>query len=161
MFCPQCATHNLEAAKFCRVCGVNLEVVSLALAGHQLTEKNTDATLAAQDQLKKKQAAARSVVQGSILLGVSLMIGLFGFVFTRGHFPWLFFWSIFFGWMACWGTISLAFGLGRVIEAKLISGYSPRTDPIPLSTGQGIDTFPGTSVTDHTTRQLGQRNNRG
>jgi len=33
MFCPKCATQNLEGASFCRVCGANISLVSQALTG--------------------------------------------------------------------------------------------------------------------------------
>ena len=161
MFCPQCSTHNLDGAKFCRVCGTNLEIVSMALAG-QLTTPPQNALAhigTGQDPLAKKRVGLRDVVQGSILLGVSLFIALAGFVLTRGRFPWLFFWSIFFGWMACWGTISLAMGLGRLIEAKVTGSSQPEVylPTAPYSEISG-ETLPRTSVTDHTTRQLGQKN---
>jgi len=33
MFCPKCATQNLEGASFCRVCGANISLVPQALSG--------------------------------------------------------------------------------------------------------------------------------
>ena len=162
MFCPQCSTHNLEPAKFCRSCGTNLEVVYLALAGQlQTTGKSSEAIgPGAKPNPLEKQGGAQNVVQGSILLSVSLLIGLFGFIVTRGHFPWLVIWTVFFSWMACWGTISLAYGLGQLIAAK--SRTKPRDSDGPFSFGptkeSGLETFSGTSVTDHTTKQLGKRN---
>lgn len=33
MFCPKCATQNLEGASFCRGCGANISLVPQALAG--------------------------------------------------------------------------------------------------------------------------------
>jgi hypothetical protein len=33
MFCPKCASQNLEGASFCRVCGANISLVPQALAG--------------------------------------------------------------------------------------------------------------------------------
>jgi len=33
MFCPKCATQNLEGASFCRVCGANISLVPQAMAG--------------------------------------------------------------------------------------------------------------------------------
>ena len=33
MFCPKCATQNLEGASFCRTCGANISLVSQALSG--------------------------------------------------------------------------------------------------------------------------------
>jgi uncharacterized membrane protein YvbJ len=88
MYCPECATQNLEAAKFCRVCGTNLEVISLALRGNPQTQVNQAKTeeqgLAKNsDWVRKKAQGTRSVVQGSVLLGVSSLIGLLGLIVTR------------------------------------------------------------------------------
>ncbi|HEU4832963.1 MAG TPA: zinc ribbon domain-containing protein [Pyrinomonadaceae bacterium] len=33
MFCPKCATQNLDGASFCRTCGANISLVSQALSG--------------------------------------------------------------------------------------------------------------------------------
>ncbi len=33
MFCPKCATQNLDGASFCRTCGANISLVSQALTG--------------------------------------------------------------------------------------------------------------------------------
>ena len=33
MFCPKCATQNLEGASFCRTCGANISLVPQALTG--------------------------------------------------------------------------------------------------------------------------------
>jgi hypothetical protein len=157
MFCPQCSTHNQDSAKFCRTCGTNLEVVSMALAGHPPIELSLAA--AADANLKKRREATGNVVQGSVMVGFSLLIGFIGFIFTRGHFPWLVIWTLFFSWMACWGAISISVGLAGLIGAKLISGSSnptPNSYTVPLR-DSGMNAFPPGSVTDHTTRQLGQK----
>ena len=33
MFCPKCATQNLDGASFCRTCGANISLVPQALTG--------------------------------------------------------------------------------------------------------------------------------
>src|SRR5688572_32689557 len=33
MFCPKCATQNLDGASFCRSCGANVSLVPQALSG--------------------------------------------------------------------------------------------------------------------------------
>src|SRR5260370_32278954 len=41
MFCPKCATQNLEGASFCRICGANISLVPQALTG-QVPQTTTD-----------------------------------------------------------------------------------------------------------------------
>lgn len=36
MFCPKCATQNLDGASFCRSCGANISLVPQALTGQML-----------------------------------------------------------------------------------------------------------------------------
>ena len=36
MFCPKCATQNLEGASFCRTCGANISLVPQALTGQMV-----------------------------------------------------------------------------------------------------------------------------
>lgn len=42
MFCPKCGSKNLDDAKFCRACGVDISFVSDALTG-QISKKPTNA----------------------------------------------------------------------------------------------------------------------
>jgi hypothetical protein len=41
MFCPKCATQNLEGASFCRTCGANISLVPQALTG-QMTQPSSE-----------------------------------------------------------------------------------------------------------------------
>jgi hypothetical protein len=39
MFCPKCATQNLEGASFCRTCGANISLVPQALTGQLVQQQ--------------------------------------------------------------------------------------------------------------------------
>src|SRR2546421_445066 len=41
MFCPKCATQNLEGASYCRSCGANISLIPHALTG-QLPQKQSE-----------------------------------------------------------------------------------------------------------------------
>ncbi len=41
MFCPKCATQNLEGASYCRSCGANISLIPHALSG-QLPQAQSD-----------------------------------------------------------------------------------------------------------------------
>ena len=42
MFCPKCATQNLDGASFCRGCGANISQVSQALVGQMVQPPATE-----------------------------------------------------------------------------------------------------------------------
>ena len=39
MFCPKCATKNLEGASFCRTCGANISLVPQAMTGQAVQQQ--------------------------------------------------------------------------------------------------------------------------
>lgn len=162
MYCPECALQNVDAAKFCRACGTDLEIVSLAL---------TNKIPTADTWLEKRGESLRKVVTGSILLGAALLIGIVPAFFMHPIFPWAMIWTVFFGWMAVWGAISLAFGIGGTYQAKMMlrhtgqltdaktptaalkissSDYAPPL--LDKRTTSQLSSPP--SVTEHTTKQL-------
>jgi len=131
---------------------MNLELVGFALTNRLPQPLGSPSP----SSLQKRAEGTGSVVQGTILLGTSLLIFLAGLLFSRRPMPWLVFWTVFFGWMACWGSIALSIGVGRLIEGKVRSKElgpgSNESSPFVF--------LPNASVTDHTTRQLGQRKGR-
>ncbi|MDQ3686478.1 MAG: hypothetical protein M3430_12890 [Acidobacteriota bacterium] len=72
----------------------------------------------AQGLLEKHIKGVRSIIEGAILLAVSLLIGVALALFVPSNAPWIFVWIVFFGWMAVWGGIELADGVGGVLESK-------------------------------------------
>jgi uncharacterized membrane protein YbhN (UPF0104 family) len=160
MFCPECATRNLRKAKFCRACGTNLEVVSLALAADagSLIKSEGTANNTGIDSLAKRQAGMRNVVQGSILLIVSGLLALIGFLISTEPSSWLPIWSVFFGWMACWGAVTLAIGSSKLIESKLTLPKDTAANQFgalpPANPTASLSPF---SITERTTRHLEER----
>jgi hypothetical protein len=86
--------------------------------------------------------------------------------------PWILIWMVFFGWMAVWGGIELAYGLGGLIEARTrlrmlgLAGEKPLPDPTTRELLQGRERphltnapaalahAPRASVTEGTTKLL-------
>jgi len=113
MYCPKCAAPNDDAGRFCRGCGVNLAPVARALSSDRLAQP-------AADWLEKYAESRSTVAKGSALLGTSLVIGIVPAIVFLGKegMAWLAIWTVFFGWLACWGLIALANGLGKMAKAK-------------------------------------------
>lgn len=178
MYCPQCATQNAGDVKFCRSCGTELEAVALALSGKSVqpvkpgTDKSVPQTT--QDWLEKHIEGVSGIIRGSILLGVSLLIGVALGLFIPSTFdaPWILIWMVFFGWMAVWGGIETAYGISGVLEAKSrlrLMGLIGKQSAVDASTQQSLSGGEPTkimnpsaafrpsapvSVTEGTTRQL-------
>lgn len=175
MYCPQCATPNAADVKFCRSCGRELEAVALALSGKPAPIKadaNKSESKTEKDWLEKRIEGVSGVTRGAILLTVSLLIGLAMALFIPSSFdaPWFIMWIVFFGWLAVWGGIEMAYGISSVLESKsrlsllkltgkessdavrqLSSGKSPIMSPSDFRSS------PPVSVTDGTTRQLSDK----
>jgi len=124
MYCPKCATQNVDEAKFCRVCGAALEVVALALEG-KLVRRQDSANEGPTNQLIDTEylraKGMRALATGGILVIVSLLLLFAPMPFIPEIFPWLVIWSALFGWMAIWGTISVTHGIGRLIDSQTMT----------------------------------------
>ena len=177
MYCPQCATPYSDGAKFCRACGQELEAVALALSGKPVspapTGKDKREPKTKQDWLEQHSAGIVGITKGGILLTVSLLVGVALALFLPGDVPWILIWLVFFGWLACWGGIELANGVGGVLEAKgrirLLRSAgqealvdAPQQQQLPAAEARPAITnspaafrsAPPLSVTEGTTRQL-------
>ncbi len=175
MYCPQCATPNADNIKFCRSCGTELEAVALAISGKHTQPievgGNKSESKTTQDWLEKHSEGVRDISTGTVLLVVSLLIGIAMALFLPASFdvPWILIWTVFFGWMACWGGIALASGIGDVIVSKSrlrlmeLAGKKSAIDAPPLSSAGELLTdtnasafrsSPPLSVTEGTTRHL-------
>ena len=169
MYCPQCATQNTDNAKFCRACGTDLEAVALVL---------TNKSPLPGAWLEKYGEGKHKVIMGAILLGAAILIGVVPALFIGVSFPLVMLWTVFFGWMAGWGIVSLASGVGEMVKSKTMlrqmkqSGSGLTTaEPSELSSAAReprllddvtrAQPYPPLSVTEHTTERLGEHHPRG
>ena len=171
MFCPKCATQNIDDASFCRVCGANISLVPQALTG-RLHEAPAPASYPGQrrrDRKRERDEEPPSLEKGI----VNLFVGI-GFIIAAlavmNRFPGGIFWG--------WTFFIPAFDrLGRGVAAlvavqKKQRGLAAPSDrahsmsampqynaPPPILTGPaGRNTgemVPPPSVTEGTTRHLG------
>jgi len=167
MYCPQCATPNADGAKFCRSCGQELEALAVVLSGGppRPTAEGGDGRA---DWMVKRTQGLKDIVGGAILMLVSLLIGCALALFAPAEVPWMLLWVVFFAWLAVWGGIELANGIGGLIEAKgrlrllELAGSDPASDPaarrLPTAAAppprEAPVLMPATSVTEGTTRSL-------
>ena len=169
MYCPQCATQNSDSARFCRACGTDLAAVALALANKFPAHGAW---------LEKYGEGRHKVSMGAILLGAALLIGAVPALFLGVIFPLVMLWTVFFGWMAGWGIVSLASGVGEMVKSKTMLSQMKRfdsglttTEPPELSSAahepRMLDDvararpYSPSSVTERTTDLLGEQPPRG
>jgi hypothetical protein len=176
VYCPKCATQNADDARFCRACGLAVDVVALALDGKLVPKDSllgvSKRRTARETAELKRSKGIRDLITGSTMLIVSLLILMGPMPFIRQTFGWLVIWSCIFGWMTVWGSIALANGIGRVIhssalrqdqesELGVLAGHTTSnllgdleeksSDAVQAS---GYDMSASTSVTETTTRHL-------
>lgn len=167
MYCPQCAAQNADQAKFCRACGTELEAVALVL---------TNKFPLPGAWLEKHGEGKRRIIMGAILLAAALLIGGVPALFLGVSFPLLMLWTVFFGWMAGWGIVSLASGIAETVKCKTMlrqmrqfdSGPATRQSseissaaPEALEGETKAKPYSPLSVTEHTTELLGEPRPRG
>jgi len=168
MFCPRCAAQNLDNAKFCRACGTNLETVALALADKYHPAKRESDKDPFESWLETRKEGLNKTVKGIGLFASSLVIG-----FALGLFSntpeWIIIWMALFGWMACWGVISMVSGMAGLMESRFLrrqlgqpsGAATPPVQPLPggdrVMMNNSLTTpmlRPQPSVTEHTTTRL-------
>jgi hypothetical protein len=80
MYCPQCATQNIDGAQFCRSCGVNLGLVAQALTGQLQPPPNAPLTPVNEKGQPLSQAnALRHLFMGFSFIAVSLILSTMPF----------------------------------------------------------------------------------
>ena len=173
MFCPKCATQNVDGASFCRSCGANISLIPHALSGTlpQAQESADDSTYGSGRRSRRIRRVEPSLERGivSIFAGVGFIVAALAVML---RFPG----GIFWGWsLLIPGFANLGRGVASIVAARrttstnaqLPAGSSgayfpnPRSSSSPTmvvesrapTTGQLMTPVP--SVTEGTTRHLG------
>jgi len=169
MFCPRCAAQNLDDAKFCRVCGTNLETVALALTDkNQVATSNRSVTRNPLENWLETRKAPEKIVRGIGLFLSSILIGVALWLFS-GKPDWIVIWTVLAGWLACFGVISMVSGIAGLLESsffrrKLGQSSGAAVPPVqPFAANDSLRMNDATtapiapaqsSVTEHTTTRL-------
>ena len=123
MYCPRCATETSEVdAKFCRSCGVDLNLVTQAMAGkiswrsHLLNR--LDYFLLSQREFEERENAREG--RWNTFLGIGLLIASIGGLITETRL-----WS-FWLFLLFFSFVSLKIGIGNL---RLYNRYKRGGDP--------------------------------
>jgi hypothetical protein len=157
MFCPKCATQNVDGASFCRSCGANVSLVPQALTG-QLPAAQPNEELERGSRRKPKREPSlddgiRHLMMGIGFVIVSILIGRY----SPGGWTWWY-------WMLIPAFIFLGRGVSDLIRVNQGKSAGLAVGQPQLPTGTRLDLPahrtselmpPVPSVTEGTTRHLG------
>ena len=159
MFCPKCATQNLDGASFCRGCGANISLVSQALSG-QMTQPQPPAEQEVDEggafcspRRKKGKELTLDQAFKNAFMGVAFLIIALALSRTIGQGWWF--------WMLLPAFSLMGTGLAQYIRvreymkrASLAPPPMQRTFSEPARAREELRA-PVASVTEGTTRHLG------
>jgi zinc-ribbon domain len=161
MFCPKCATQNLEGASFCRVCGANISLVSQALTGQMVQPQTQPEELVDENCSPRRRGRPLTleVAFKNMFMGVAFLIIAIALSRSIGAAWWF--------WMLIPAFSIMGKGIAQFVRVKerdkraammppQMSGMHPmQTAPpvLPRRTDELRPPVP--SVTEGTTRHLG------
>jgi len=159
MFCPKCATQNIEGAHFCRSCGANLSLIPHALSGQLPAAAPQEDSRRLRRRYRNPHPTLddgiRNIVMGFGFMAVAVALALFGQ--SIGAHVWWF-------WMLIPAFGMLGRGIAEVVRANQSKSAPPPVQPTQLPYSAPRETLPPTntselrpsvpSVTEGTTRLL-------
>jgi hypothetical protein len=170
MFCPRCAAHNIDDARYCRVCGADISLLPQVLSG-ELTAALSVADESAIEETGKRRRKGKSkenkekspptlekafenIGVGLAFLIISIMVA---FYMPGGAYWWF--------WMLIPAGACAGEGIGQFLRIKREKAFDgghapslpvPREAPLrnlpPRNTSEMIRQPP--SITEGTTRHL-------
>jgi len=166
LFCPKCATQNLDGASFCRGCGANISLVPQAMTGQAVQPQPLDEVEESGGRTRRGKRAREASLDHAfknIFMGIAFLIVAIALSRSIGAGWWF--------WMLLPAFSMMGTGIAQYIRLKeqekksmLVSGPLNKTlpDRRPYSaprnlpgrnTGELMPPVP--SVTEGTTRHLG------
>lgn len=162
MYCPQCATENLDNASFCRGCGANISLVSQALTGSvpaAPVPSEWDEYFSHKRRRGKEQPNVEKGIK-NIFMGVAFLLAALGaFKYApNGHNWW--FWLLIPAFAMLGGGVAEMVRFKMRKNAELPAAPGPTAmpaaphRPAALPRRNTAELMPPPSVTEGTTRHL-------
>ena len=156
MFCPKCATQNLDGASFCRGCGANISLVPQAMTGQVVQPSPLDEVEESGGRTRKGKRAREASLDHAfknIFMGFAFLIIAIALSRTIGQAWWF--------WMLLPAFSMMGTGLAQYIRVR---EREKRAALMPPPMGHAFTEQPRApgelrapvaSVTEGTTRHLG------
>ncbi len=162
MFCPKCATQNVDGAKFCRSCGADISLIPQAMTGHLQTAAQVNEEVES-DYGRRRRHGRPSMEKGikSLFMGFGFLLVAIILAFAHDGRGWWY-------WMLIPSFSMLGGGVAEYLRAKNAQKaitYQPTTAQVaaprstymnelpPRNTSEIM--APPPSVVEGTTRHLG------
>jgi len=111
MFCPKCATQNLDGASFCRSCGANISLIPQALSGQPLQYIEPDQSRAARRARRRDKGPNIETALRSGFMGLAFLIVAIAISRTPGGAFWWY-------WMLIPAFMMMATGISHFIRVR-------------------------------------------
>ena len=164
MFCPKCATQNLEGASFCRVCGANISLVPQALSGQLPQAFEEDLSRREKRELRRRgKEASLDGAFKNVFMGVAFLLVSMALAFSPMGRAWWF-------WMLIPAFSLMGTGVAQYIRVReeqkrpMIASAPVQPFQPAIQSAPRVNSFPRRntgelapppSVTEGTTRHLG------
>jgi hypothetical protein len=162
MFCPKCATQNLEGASYCRSCGANISLIPQALSGQLPQAAPDDVDLNSREGRRRgRRGLTLDHAFKNVFMGIAFLLVAISLAFSRMGGGWWF-------WMLIPAFSMMGTGIAQYIRIKEREkrSFLPGTIGQPMMEARTpVDAFPARntgelippppSVTEGTTRHLG------
>jgi len=157
MFCPKCATQNVDGASYCRSCGVNISLVPQALTG-QMTAATPPDDVYYRGRYRRRGGPSMDYAIRSLAMGIAFAVmAILTSRFAPGSGRWWF-------WLLVPAFLLFSRGISELVRVNQRKNEQPqppqpmintvRTPDLPPAKTSELMT-PVPSVTEGTTQHLG------
>jgi hypothetical protein len=162
MFCPKCATQNLDGASYCRSCGANISLIPQALSGQMPQAVPDDIDLDSREGRRRGRRGGLSLDHAfkNVFMGIAFLLVAIALGFSRMGGGWWFWMLIPAFSMMGTGVAQFirlkdrekrGFPMGNMVQPTL----QPPSQYASFPARKTGELVPPPSVTEGTTRHLG------
>jgi len=154
MFCPKCATNNLDGASFCRGCGANISLVPQALTGQMTQPVAEEVEEGGRRHRRRRERGEVTLDQAfkNFFMGIGFLLVAIALSRTIGQ--------VFWFWFLLPAFSLIGTGIAQYIRVREREKHALTAPPTrqvfapPPQTPEQLRP-PVASVTEGTTRHLG------
>src|SRR6266498_5898795 len=111
MYCPRCATENIDSARYCRSCGANLSLIPQAMSGRLPQDQSEKVESAIKGAIKRRREPnlGRGIRRISVGFAFLVIAAVLFFTKSSGGFGQI--------WLLIPAFLLIGKGIGEIITA--------------------------------------------